>query len=303
MQARPVSTTAWPADDAAYGLTDANPFPPPASLQATAFCTLNTEQIKLGVEDAAKRSGLRQLEGRIPRGRHVVTDPGERQRKFAVETGYDIRKDRFLAEPLEAWPSDHPDGKRWYLRLMQGADISLKNLRHGPDLDFWQAMAAEQLVTVERGKLVPLSDGQREPGRRYPGTTVPDVKAGIGRQLRSRAEELFTVALANLTRGRSARRSARRKGKFVGEDGIALTAADFAAEMNRVKSRRPDLEGYRFASVSLAGRLIRKMLGLGLAEELVPPRHSRRRRSWITLPRVFSRRLPAAPDGDPPHPG
>lgn len=255
----------------------------------------NQEEIQAVLKDVSKRRGLREREGKVPRRREVLNDPGQRRAKFAIETGYDIRRDQFLAAPLEPWTCPVPHGKRAYLALMQGEEISIGGLR-GADLDMWTWALAEELVTADAdGRIVPLSDAAPPLVRSYPGAPVPDHRAGVGRQLRDLAVGLMLAAFANLCRGKSVvrARARRRRGRITG-DGIELTAAVLASEANAIKARRPGLEGFRYLSLSTARRLIRKLTGAGILDEISSPKASRRRRSWVMRPRVLRRVMDAS---------
>jgi hypothetical protein len=261
----------------------------------------NREEILQGILDVPKRADLRQRQGKIPRRREVLTDPGERLAKFAIETGYDIRHDHFLAEPLEEWTCpDKNLGKIAYKDLMVwGREFRLDGL-DPRDREIWTWALNEQLAAVDQhGVIVPLSDAAPPSVRSYPGAPAPDQRAGVGRQLREQAVGLMLAAFANLSRGMSVVRSkARRKrGKITG-DGIMLTAAALASEANAIKARRTDLEGYRYLSLSTCRRLIRFLIGAGVLDEISSPKPTRRRRSWAMRPRVL-RRMTEVPECAP----
>lgn len=222
----------------------------------------------------------------------MLTDPAERLRKFAIETGYDIRHDHFLAEPLEEWTCpDKNLGKIAYKDLMVwGREFRLDDL-DARDREIWTWALNEQLAAVDAGGLiVPLSDASPPSVRSYPGAPVPDQRAGIGRQLRDQAQGLIMAAFANLCRGMSVVRSrARRKrGRIVG-DGLMVSAQVLAAEANAIKARRDDLGEYRFLSLSTCRRLIRALIGMGLLDVISSPKATRRNRSWAMRPYIFRR--------------
>ena len=260
------------------------------SSQFRALCQVRWEERELNL---AKRAELRKQTG-MHRRRHVVTDPAERMRKLAIETGYDIRHDLFLKAPLEPWTSPHPVvGQRAYSDLMRarpGAD--LLESWSGERLAELEWMRNEQLVTIseDRLRVLPLSDQSARDGRKYPGAPVPDELAGYGRQLRDRADELIVQAVENLCAGKSAGRRPRRlpPGLIV-SDGARLTAARICEEANLIKAARPDLDEFRYLGVETTRRRIRDLLRAGLLTELEPPRAVREGRSWKTLARKFER--------------
>lgn len=277
---------------------------PTAKLQVTPLWHIkNQEKIQQGLIDVPKRRDLRERKGKVPRRRTVLDDPGERLRKFAIETGYDIRHDHFLSEPLEEWTCpDKNLGKIAYKDLMTGGrEFRIDDL-DPRDLAIWQWALAEELATVtEDGLIIPLSDASPPSVRSYPGAPVPDQRAGIGKQLREQAAGLMLAAFANLCRGVSVvrARARRRKGRITG-DGIMLSAAVLAAEANAIKARREDLDGYRYLSLSTCRRLIRALISAGVLDEISSPKATRRRRSWAMRPRILRRIISRSPGNNPP---
>lgn len=254
----------------------------------------NQEEVLAGIQagtiNLSKRRDLQQRTGKIPRRRGVITDPGDRLKKFSVETGYDIRRGYFLNEPLEPWTCpDKNLGKIAYRDLMVfGRQFRLDDL-DPRDREIWTWALDEQLAALTGdGLIVPLSDAAAPRVRSYPGAPVPDQRAGTGRQLRDRAAGLMLSAFANLCRGVSVVRSrARRKRGRITGDGIMLSAQALAAEANAIKARRPDLAEFRFLSLSTCRRLIRALIGAGLLHEVSSPKPMRVRRSWVMRPRVL----------------
>lgn len=256
-----------------------------ASQQVTAFCAHRTAQADINV---AKRRDLRERNGK-PRRRRILEDPGDRMRKCNLETGYDSRRDLFLAEPLEPWTCEYPaPAKRAYTDLMRGVPgTDLLENWDGVALDALPWMRDEELVTIseDRLRVVPLSDEAARVTRRYPGALVIDTLARYGRQLRDQASGLVMAAFVNICAGKSRKRG--RKPGIRTASGIRLAARELCAEANRIKARRPDLDGYRYLSVDTCRRVIRGLLGAGLLTELEAPRAVRERRSWKTVPRLF----------------
>lgn len=255
------------------------------SAQFRALCARRTATADFMV---AKRSELRKRTGQSRR-RHVIDDPGERMRKLAIETGYDIRHDLFLKAPLEPWTSPVPvAGMRAYSDLMRGRPgADLLESWSGERLAELEWMRDEQLVTIteDRLRVVPLSDEAPRDNRKYPGAPVVDALARIGRQLRGHARGIIGAAFAN-----ACIRRTRKRGKQPGRltaAGIQLAARELCEEANRIKARRPDLDEYRYLSVDTCRRVIRELLADGLLTEAEPPRAVREGRSWKTIPRTF----------------
>jgi hypothetical protein len=260
------------------------------------LAAINQEEILAGIQagtlELSKRRYLREHQGKVPRRRDVLTDPGDRMRKFAVETGYDTRRGAFLAAPLEEWTCpDKNLGKLAYRDLMVWGKVFRIDDLDERDREIWTWALNEQLAAVdEHGVIVPLSDAASPSVRSYPGAPVPDQRAGIGRRLGVLAPALMLTSLANLSRGISVVRSRmrRKRGRITG-DGIEVTAQALAAEANAIKARRPDLAEYRYLSLSTCRRLIRALIGAGVIDQVSPPKPMRVRRSWAMRARVLLR--------------
>jgi hypothetical protein len=264
--------------------------PPLTSPQVTAFSLLSSTGTT-STREQRETADLLEHAGGHPRQRHFLTDPEERGKKLAIETGWDARRNRPLATPLEPWTGP-PRSVLLYAHLMRdpdGAHSLGEYAASGLDALAW--MADEELISVgEHGEIHALSDGCPKDGRRYPGTPVSDALAKIGRSLMGNARGLILAALFNLSSGRTVRRTRKRR-RHAAEtaDGMRLTAAQVCAEANRIKARRPDLAGFRYLSLSRCRELIRDLIDAGVIEQVEPPRAVRQRRSWRTIPRVIAR--------------
>jgi hypothetical protein len=259
-----------------------------ANPQVTAFSLLQGSNDH---RELRKTADLLEHAGAHPRQRHVLTDPAERGKKLAIETGWDAIRDQPRKAPLEPWTGP-PRSVLLYAHLMRDPDGAHSLGEYGtPGLDALAWMADEELISVgEHGEIHALSDGRPKDGRRYPGAPVGDALAKAGRSLMGNARGLILAALYNLSSGRTVRRTRKRR-RHAAEtaDGMQLTAAQVCAEANRIKARRPDLAGFRYLSLSRCRELIRDLIDGGVIEQVEPPRAVRQRRSWRTIPRVIAR--------------
>lgn len=261
--------------------------------QVTAFSHLSSD---LSKEEVRKLSDLGRWTGRTAHvhERGVLAQPGLRQRKLAIETGWDRDHQHFYRKPLEPWTCPYPDSAmELYGRIMLARDgaFSIGDFR-GRQLDYVEYMRREELVSVgDDGRLHALSDMIREEGgRAYPGAPVADKHASIGRQLRDQAASLVLAALFNISRGGVIRWSRKRKQQVVeAPGGLRLTTAQVCAEANQVKASRRDLDDRRYLSVSTCRDVLRALIELGYITEAIGARAIRRMRSWFTLPRVIGR--------------
>lgn len=228
--------------------------------------------------------------GAQPRQRRVLTDPAERGKKLAIETGWDARRNRPLSVPLEPWTGPRLS-MLMYASLMRDPDGAHRIGEYGaPGLAALAWMRDEELIAVgEAGEIHALSDGRPRAGRKYPGAPVGDALAKAGRSLMGNAKGLILAALFNLSSGKTVRRTRRRQHAAETVGGLRLSAAQVCAEANRIRQRRPDLDGYRYLSLSRCRELIRDLIDAGVIEQVEPPRAVRQRRSWRTIPRVIAR--------------
>lgn len=247
-----------------------------------------------------QRSSLRKDAGRHHVRRDVLTDPAERAKKLAIETGYDIRRDLFLKAPLEPWLCDYPAiAMRAYADIMNevpGADV-IANWNDKARLDALLYLRSEQLVMVseDRLRVVPLSDARPAERRKYPGAPVDDDHAKIGKYLGGILDDLIIEAHRNLSTGQSAQRRPRRlrPGALLSA-GIRLTAHEICEEVNAIKARRRDLDSFRWAGTDITRKRIKSLIDERKLIELEPPHAVREGRSWKTIGRVFER-APAGP--------
>lgn len=274
----------------------------PEYQQVTAFPLLSREREDLKLR---KSPDLQEYAGRQPRDRDVLLDSAERLRKLCIETGTDPRTGRRRHAPLEPWTG--PRGSvLMYANIMRDPDGTHNVSGYSGDgLAALEWMREERLISIgTAGEIHALSDAKAEQGRKYPGAPVPDQRAGIGKQLGDNMEGLVTSALFNLSGGRTvrpARRKAKRLGAACSADGTPITGAQVAEEVNAIKARRRDLDECRWASLSRVREVLRdvlrKLIGLGVIEQVSPPKPVRQWRSWRTLPRII-RRLQAATADD-----
>lgn len=257
-----------------------------ANPQVTEFLLLSTEPKDIQQQELPD---LREYAGRQPRTRTVLDDPGQRRKKYEIETG--IGRDGVTRKPLEPWSCPVRGGMNVYGRIMHAEPGEYRLA----DLTRTQLLAVawlreQQLASVgEAGEILPLSDARAPESRAYPGAPLSDaqVKARYSRYLRDLGRGLVLAAIANLSAGRSVRRSRKARKRELTADGLAITAAEVCSEANRIRSRRPDLAEFRYLSLSACRQLIRDLIGDGVLDELAPPTPARRRRSWMTLPRVI----------------
>jgi hypothetical protein len=238
-----------------------------------------------------KAPDLLEHAGGKPHNRAILEDPAARLEKLCIETGWDVRRNKALKMPLEPWTG--PSGSMlMYADLMRDPDGAHNLAQYGaPGHAALEWMREEELISIgEAGEIHGLSDGRPKAGRRYPGAPVSDALAKAGRQLRDRARGLVLAALFNLSTGRTVRRTRKRQ-RHAAEtaDGMRLTAAAICAEANRIKARRPELDGCKYLSLSRCRDLIRDLIEAGLITQLEPPRAVRQKRSWRTVPRMIAR--------------
>jgi hypothetical protein len=280
--------------------TWASDCPPPSAplSQVTAFFQVRLGEIGPNLE---KRASLRKR-GAVPI-RHVLIDDDERQAKFAIETGYDVRTGTFLARgPLERWTCPWPElGKRIYQQIASrapGADLLERY--SGAPLECVLWLRDVQLAQIDDGiHIEMLSDVDRQPECKYPGAPCDDRRAAVGRQLRDRKIPLIMQAVAVLLFAEGKRADARRV-----PEGIRLAAREICYEANKIKARCPDLDEYRYLSVELVRKVVRDLIASGELTEMVAPRPARQDRTWVTIPRVYApevaprwqRSTPPAPD-------
>jgi hypothetical protein len=233
--------------------------------------------------------------------RPVITDPRRRAQKYAAETGYDIRAGRFLRAPLEPWTCDAPaEAMRLYGEIMAAPDGTRTAADYpAPRQRYHLAwMQAEQLITTgPGGSIHALGDRTaRQPA--YPGAPRPDRPYGGGgpRQLRDLGRGLVLAAYWNITCGQPLV-TVRRAG-MLRSGGVALSASAVCAEVNAIKARRRDLDGYRYMSTETCRRILAGLLRSGDLSEVEPPSRIRAGRTWVTLPRVYE--LPAGAAEFPP---
>jgi hypothetical protein len=276
-----------------------------ASSLLTVFCG-DYEVLK--DEASTKRSDLQERSTRDMR-RPVLTRPGERIRKYAIETGCH-RKSKTPAEP---WLCTDPSGAmRLYAQIMEVPDggYRLADADSPHQLEQLAYMADEQLITIGPGGSVHVLGDRKGAGQaRYPGAPEPDKDRGGGghKSLGMKARDLVLSAWANITR--RGRLAFVRQSSQLRDGGIAVSTREICAEANRIKAKyRRDLDEYRYLSTETCRRIIsgytdskgRRHKGLledHQLSELVPPRCIRAGRTWMTLPRVYE--LPPGAAGWP----
>jgi len=258
----------------------------PASSQVTALCGRSTT-IK---DDAAKRQDLRK------RARPVVLRPiaatkKDRARKFAVETGYDLRHDTFLKAPLEPWTC--PQASKAMIlygtiRTLDDGKLTLDDF-NGVDLDHLRYMHDEQLIEFGlTGTIHMLDDPDGKSGRSYPGSGMADKRAAVGKQLRDRADSIVLAAILNLARRRTVSKiPARMLADLVVSTGLKSPVRLICQEANAIKRHRRDLDECRFLSVDTCSRVLKRLRMAEVIEEAEPPRSIRACRQWIGVPRVY----------------
>lgn len=266
------------------------PHPPVTHPQVTAF-PLPKDSTGT-VFRQRKAPDLLEPDGGKPRDRAILTDPAKRMKKLCIETGWDAVRNRPLKMPLEPWTCPVRMGDLMYGNLMRDPDGAHKVTDFSGDgLTALRWMREEDLISIGAdGEIHMLSDARPAPGRKYPGAPVADALAKAGRSLMGNARGLILAALFNLSTGRTVRRTRKRQ-RHAAEtaDGMALTAAAICAEANRIRQRRPDLDGFRYLSLSRCRELIRDLIEDRVIEQVAPPRAVRQRRSWRTIPRVIAR--------------
>lgn len=234
--------------------------------------------------------------------RHPVS-PGsaEALAKLAIETGRRHPETGKLLPPLEPWTCPVPmTGMLAYARIIKGSDGADQLSSYAGDrLRALNWMRQEQLVRVENGRVLPLSDMDRAERRTYPGALISDeeVKRTRSCYLGERGEGLIMAAVLNLRNRDTPRRALHTRG------GLALACYQIAEEVNRIISTRLELDGFRYMSVETCRRMIKGydgperkdgtrkhypgLIERGMLTELEPPKAVRKGRTWHTLPRVL----------------
>jgi hypothetical protein len=250
----------------------------------TVFCGDSTEVLD---EVSTKRADLLEYATR-DFARPILTDSGARLKKLSIETGRKHPKTGEILPPIEPWTCpDHTGAIRTYAQIMRAPDGSLTLAGFdGGQLEHVAYMAGEQLITLGPGGTIhALGDRKAGSNRKYPGAPVTDEQAKIGRTLRAKARDLVLTAWRNITCGTP--QVILRRPSQLRSGGVALTAREICTEANAVKSRRPDLDGYRYLHAETCRRVISELLADGTLTELEPPVRTRAGRTWITIPRVF----------------
>lgn len=266
-----------------------------ASSQVAEFLLLSTDTKDVKQQEL---SDLEEYAGRQPRSRYVLDDPEQRRKKYEIETG--IGRDGVTRRPLEPWSCPVKGSMTIYGRIMHAepGEFRLADLK-GKQLLAVAWLREQQLASIgDAGEILPLSDARPPRSRAYPGAPITDeqVRRRYSRYLRDLGRGLVLAAIANLSAGRSVRRSRKPRKRELTADGLAITAAEVCAEANRIRSKRPDLAEFRYLSLSACRQLINDLIGTGVLDELAPPTPARRRRSWMTLPRVIRHYASAALD-------
>jgi hypothetical protein len=261
--------------------------------QASAFLRSSTNTSPNSSTDdtpnsAQELADLREYPGEI-RTRDFIKSHAAKLSKYAIETGYDSRTGTYRHAPLEAW--NGPRGsQRLYQEVMFGDSVPLESFQ-GSRIDALEWMRDEGLVGVaDDGTVQPLSDSKGVKRRTYPGADRSDSKAKIGHYLGDRGVGLVLAAMTNLMRHTPKSRIKRRKlAAAERHGGMSLPVYDIATEANSIKAKRPDLDSYRFLSVSTVRAIVKGLLLGGSLIEAEPPKAVRMNRSWRTFPRVFGR--------------
>jgi hypothetical protein len=260
--------------------------------------------------DRKAEQALAEVGRRYPRDqkrtRTFLDTEAAKRKKYAIETGFDEETQAYRAAPLEPWTG--PAGsQRVYQRIMFSDPVSITGYQAG-ELAAVEWMREEGLAGVDDDGLVrPLSDSRPAERRAYPGAPVKDTCrkvngahtctdgkhcAGFGRYLREHGRGLVLAAMANLMRHMPVGKVNRRKLALADrKHGMSLSAYDVTAEANAVKSKRPDLDEFRYLSVATVRSWLNDMLAAGDLHEAEPPKALRIQRSWRTLPRVFETRI------------
>lgn len=264
---------------------------PRQSSQVTAFLRVsNTLE-----ESAQKSSGQRKLIDQ-KRTRTFLDSEAGKRRKYSIETGFDEKTQTYRTAPLEPWTG--PKGsQRLYQRVMfaEPATVGEYNANELKSIEW---MRDEGLAGVDDDGFVrPLSDSRPAERRAYPGAPGGDKRARIGRQLREHGRGLVLAAMANLFRHQPVSKIGRRKLALADrKNGMSLSAYDITTEANAIKSKRSDLDEFRYLSVSTVRAIVKELLADGVLVEAEPPKAVRAQRTWRTLPRVFAPMAVAAPD-------
>jgi hypothetical protein len=269
------------------------PRPPKASSQVTAFLRASNTTKEHAQETGDLRRHIDQT-----RTRDFLFSEAAKAKKYSIETGFDERTQSYRM-PLEPWTGPK-DSQRLYQRVMFTEPLRVADYA-GADLPRLEWLRDEGLAGVDDDGFVrPLSDSRPAGRRAYPGAKVGDKKAGIGKYLRGLGRGLVLAAMANLMRHMPVSKIGRRKLAFADRrGGMSLSGYDVTTESNAIKSKSPDLDEYRYLSVSTVRTILKELLADGTLAEAEPPKAVRIQRSWRTLPRIFAP-LPDAEPGRPP---
>ena len=258
-----------------------------ASSQVTALCVPSTT-IKEGY---AKSSDLRKL-ARTIQLRPTASSEEARTRKFAVETGFDVRLNTYRTLPLEPW--DQPAAQPVYARIRRADTITVDDFTP-LDLEHLRWLEGQQLIGIDPdGTVLMLDDPEGKKSRRYPGAGIPDKQAAIGKQLRDLADPFVLAAFSNLSRGKPVSRiPAKVLAELIVHNGIKVPARLICQEANALMRKRRDLDEYKFLSVDTCARVLKRLREAGDLTEVEKPRAVRTNRQWIAIPRVY-----AIPEGE-----
>jgi hypothetical protein len=297
---------------------------PPVFTQVTEVCGLKTNT---SLKEPTQSRDLQVWAGRSKKALRnrapLVPGSPEALAKLSIETGRRHPKTGKPLPPLEPWTCPVKTSVLLYAGIVKGGDgADLVTAYEGEKRKVLDWLVGQELVAVDGDAVLPLSDTDFGPRRTYPGAPISDdeIKRTRSCYLGERGDGLVMAAWVNL---RNAERTqvaatvtvdAPRDGELDlpvparklkrTANGVALTAYDLCAEVNRIIGTRPDLDGFRYMSVEVCrriisgtkdqyrdGKRIRKgkpgLLERGMLTELQPPKAVRQNRTWRTLPRVF----------------
>lgn len=179
-RARRVNATAWPTDDAAYGLTSS---PAPAyRFDVTDAVKAQVREICTGIKQANKSLSTRALRVDLRKYaaevllkppltrdlRHFLTDPAERDLKLIDETGFNMLGE-MVEPPHQQW--ERPEAMTLYHRLMlrDSGAVTINDLG-AADLQHVTWMIGRTLVEIDdAGRILLLSDEVLPDETRYQG--------------------------------------------------------------------------------------------------------------------------------------
>lgn len=272
--------------------------------------------------------------------RHVLADR-EMPALIAIETGADLRKGETLGRPLHPWPSS--SAMIFFVRVASqpNGSVTLASIPD-EDLEHVRVLQDRRLVIVggdpaAEPALWFMSQPEAPRETEYPGASriVPDGPLA-GRWIEVPPEELSPKArkaaglpmLVRIPRqvqeqiaAEAMRKcqSRRRPANEQGPEGVQITVRELCTEMNRIRSHRDDLAGFKWFHVETARLIVNRLTEdahpetnpesdkpappATLFREVWKPQRRYHNNEWHSIPRTYAwiagvvipKALPAVP--------